>query len=175
MTTEQAILVQRLKENLPEIRKIAGWTGVELGNMLGLSRQAVNMLEKRTSNLTLAQYIAIRHLLDAWMKIHSENTVLPRITTLLLDDMRIFGHEYIKLQEVARTIAATASGGAEINALNVIGKVLIDEWEFPAREYCYKQLEEPMIAEKIGVTADTQPGDWTEIIISGRKKTNEKR
>jgi hypothetical protein len=68
-----------------------------------------------------------------------------------------------------KTIAATATGGAEQAAVDVIAKVLLDEWEGPAREYCHTKLREPMIIEKVGITADTEPGDWTEIILSGRK------
>ena len=102
------------------------------------------------------------------MDIHPENKTLPRIITLLLDDRRIWGAEYTKLQRVVKTIAATATGGAEQTAVDVIAKVLLDEWEGPAREYCHTKLQQPMMIEKVGVTADTEPGDWTEIILSGR-------
>ena len=163
------VLVNRLRENLPEIRKLAGWSGEELGGMLGLSRQSISKLETGLSTITVAQYIAIRHLLDAWMDLHPENKTLPRVITLLLDDRRIWGAEYTKLQHVVKTIAATATGGAEQAAVDVIAKVLLDEWEGPAREYCHTKLQEPMMIEKIGVTAETEPGDWTEIILSGRK------
>ena len=91
MTTDQAIMVNRLDVCLSDIRKIAGWKGVELGNMLGLSRQAISTLEKHGSHLTLAQYVAVRHLLDAWMARHPENKTLPRVIMLALDDRRIFG------------------------------------------------------------------------------------
>ena len=38
-----------------------------------------------------------------------------------------------------------------------------------------KAVSLSMIADKVGVTADTEPGDWTEIILSGRKTKNGKR
>ena len=179
MTYEQGVLVQRLKVALADIRKIAGWSGVELGNMLGLSRQAINTLEKPQGNggsaMTLAQFIAIRHLLDAWMEMHPENKTLPRVITLAVDDRRIFGHKYTELLEVVKTIAATASGGADTAVTDAIAKVLLDEWEAPAREYCYAQLKKEMIAEKVGVTIDTEPGNWTELIISARTTNGSKR
>ena len=168
MNLDQGIMVHRLEVCLADIRKIAGWKGVELGNMLGLSRQAISTLEKQNSRLTLAQYVAIRHLLDAWMKQHPENKTLPRVVTLALDDRRIFGAEYNKLLHVISTIAATSSGGADQAATDVIAKVLLDEWEKPAREYCYKQLENDMMVEKLGVTAETEPGDWTQKILEWR-------
>lgn len=174
-TEIRGVLVERLRENLPEIRKIAGWSGEELGGMLGLSRQSVSKLETGLSTITVAQYIAIRHLLDAWMTRRPENKTLPRVITLLLDDRRIWGAEYTKLQRIVKAIAATATGGAEQAAVDAIAKVLLDEWEGPAREYCHTKLQEPMIADKVDVTADTEPGDWTEIILSGRKTKNGKR
>ena len=168
MTYDQAVMVHRLEDCLSDIRKIAGWKGVELANMIGLSRQAISTLEKQNSRLTLAQYIALRHLLEAWMERHPENKTLPRVITLVLDDMRIFGKYYEDLLHIVSTIAATASGGATPEVTDVIAKVLLDEWEGPAREYCYEQLNREMVAEKIGVTADTEPGDWTEKILDWR-------
>ena len=53
-------LIQRLGENLSNVRRIAGWSGEELGSMLGLSRQSISKLEKGLSKLTVSQYIAIR-------------------------------------------------------------------------------------------------------------------
>lgn len=168
MTLDQAKKVHRLEVCLSDIRKIAGWKGVELGNMLGLSRQAISTLEKQNSHLTFAQYIAIRHLFDAWMSLHPENKTLPRIITLLLDDMRIFGKYYEDLLHIVSTIAATASGGATQKVTDFIAKNMLDEWEEPARAYCYEQLKQTVIAEKIGVNADTKPEDWTEKILSWR-------
>ncbi len=168
MIHDQAVMVHRLEVCLSDIRKVAGWKGVELGNMLGLSRQAISTLEKQNSRLTLAQYVAIRHLLDAWMQRHPENKTLPRIITLLLDDRRIFGRYYEDLLGVVSTIAATASGGATTEITDVIAKALLDEWEGPARSYCYDQLKHEMIIEKVGVTADTEPGNWTEQILDWR-------
>ena len=170
MNIEQAEMVHRLEVVLPDLRKIAGIKGVELANMLGLSRQAINTLEKQSSRLTLAQYIAIRHIFDAWIQLHPENKTLPRVITLTLDDRRIFGHKYTELLEAVRTIAATSSGGANHAATDVIAKILLDEWEGPAREYCYQQLEEKMTQEKVRVTAETEPDDWTQIILDWRKQ-----
>lgn len=171
MTYDQAIMVHRLEVCLSDIRKIAGWKGVELGNMLGLSRQAISTLEKQNSRLTLAQYIALRHLLDAWMERHPENKTLPRVITLLLDDIRIFGKYYDDLLHVVSTIAATASGGATPGVTDVIAKALLDEWEGPARAYCHNQLKLEMMVEKLGVTANTEPGDWTEKILDWRNSS----
>ena len=172
MNHEQQVMVHRLEVCLSDIRKIAGWKGVELGNMLGLSRQAISTLEKQNSRLTFAQYVAVRHLLDAWMDRHPENKTLPRIVTLLLDDLRIFGKPYEDLLKVTSTIAATAAGGASTEVTDVIAKTLLDEWEKPARDYCYTLLKQEMIAENVGVTADTEPGDWTNKILDRRITKN---
>lgn len=168
MNSEQAAMVNRLDVCLSDIRKIAGWKGVELGNMLGLSRQAISTLEKHGSHLTLAQYIAIRHLLDTWMVRHPENKTLPRVITLALDDRRIWGKYYTDLLGIISTIAATTAGGATPQATDAIAKALLDEWEVPARKYCYEQLQLKMISEKLGVTVETKSRDWTEQILEWR-------
>ena len=168
MISEQAAMVNRLDVCLSDIRKIAGWKGVELGNMLRLCRQAVSTLEKHGSHLTLAQYVAIRHLLDAWMVRHPENKTLPRVITLALDDRRIWGKYYTDLLGIISTIAATTAGGATPQATDAIAKALLDEWEAPARKYCYEQLQLKMISEKLGVTVETKSRDWTEQILEWR-------
>ena len=173
MTKEQAIMVHRLEVCLSDIRKIAGWKGVELGNMLGLSRQAISTLEKQNSRLTFAQYIAIRHLIDEWMIIHPENKTLPRVINLLLDDRRIFGKYYDDLRSIVSIIAAAAAGGASQEDTDGVAKALLDNWEGPAREYCYKQLENKMLVEMLGVTMNEEPANWTELIIK-RRNTNGK-
>ena len=165
---DKAVMIHRLEVCLSDIRKIARWKGVELANMLGLSRQAISTLEKQKSRLTLAQYIAIRHLLDAWMEQHPENRALPRVVTLLLDEMRIFGKDYDDLRGIVSTIAATASGGASQEATDVLAKVFLDEWEAPARAYCYEQLGHRMVSEKLGVTAESEPVNWTTRIFEWR-------
>ncbi len=174
MNQYQTAMVQRLEVCLSDLRKIAGWRGVELGNMLGLSRQAVSTLEKHNSRLTLAQYIAVRHLLDAWMIKHPENRTLPRVIRLALDDRRIIGQPYQDLLGVISTIAAMLAGGAAPPAVDAIAKTLLDEWEGPARKYCLELLQQEMVAESLGVTAATEPGDWTEQIL-GWRNPNGKR
>lgn len=166
------VMVHRLRENLPSIRKIAGWSGGDLGDMLGLSRQSVSKLETGTSTVTVVQYIAIRHLLDAWIARHPENETLSRLVPLLLDDLRIWGEPYLKLRLVAQTIAATAADGVSRDAVGAFATVLLDEWEGPAREYCYVKLGDPAIAEKLGVTAETEPLDWTEVALAARRRKN---
>ena len=174
MTYDQAVMVHRLEETLSDIRKIAGWKGVELGNMLGLSRQAISTLEKQKSRLTLAQYIAIRHLLDAWVTQHPENKALARVIPLVLDDRRIFGKPYEDLRHTISSIAAAASGGASQSVVNVLAKTFLDEWEGPARKYCNEQLKKDLVKVAIRVSADMEPRDWTEQILEWRNQNGKK-
>ena len=57
----QKIIAMQL--NLRELRSYAGWTQEELGKMLGVSKQAISMLERSETRLSQAQYVAIRALL----------------------------------------------------------------------------------------------------------------
>ena len=142
----RAILIERLRENLPAIRKITGMSGDEFGRLLGLSRQSVSKLETETSGLSVAQYIAIRHILDAWMEMHPENKTLPRILPLLLDERRIWGHCYTQLTEIAKSVAASTMSGVGRETIDMSAKMLLDEWEKTAWEYCLGHLKEDFFA-----------------------------
>lgn len=163
----RAILVQRLKENLPSIRKIVGWSGAGFGKLLDLSRQSVSKLETGTSDLSVAQFIAIRHILDAWVAAHPEYKTLPRIFHLLLDERRIWGHCYKELREIAKSIAAAKMSGVDIETIDKTAKMQLDEWEKNAWKYCLEHLKEDCIAGLVGVGPEDIPADWTEVIMRG--------
>lgn len=163
----RAILVQRLKENLPSIRKIVGWSGAGFGKLLGLSRQSVSKLETGVSDLSVAQYIAVRHILDAWIAAHPDYKTLPRIFHLLLDERRIWGHCYTELQEIAKSVAAAKMSGVSTETIDKTAKMLLDEWEQTAWTYCLEHLKEEFIAGKVGVGPDDTPEDWTTVIMRG--------
>ncbi len=170
MTNEEnrAILVNRLRENLPEIRKIAGMSGEEFGQFLGMSRQSVSKLETKTSVLSVAQYVAIRHILDAWMIRHPENKTLPRIIHLLLDERRLWGHPYTQLQDIAKSIAASTMSGVGRDTIDASAKMLLDAWEPEAMKYCIEGLQKDFVSEKVGVGPDDVPMNWTDVIMGGK-------
>ena len=60
--------IERLQENLAVIRKAGGWSCEKFGEFLGLSKQSICNLERKTVRMSKAQYIAIRAILDYEMK-----------------------------------------------------------------------------------------------------------
>ena len=101
--------------------------------MLGLSRQSISKLEKGLSKLTVSQYIAIRYLLDAWIVRHPENKSLPRVISLLLDNLEMENNEYLHLRRVTETVAAAASMGLDQSMIDDLSRMLLDEWEQQAK------------------------------------------
>ena len=109
MKKERLIQAVRLQENLASIRKIAGWTAEDLGEMLGVSKQNISNLENDNTKLSQAQYVAIRHFLDYQVIHDPENIILPFIVYLLLDRPEIVGHDYNSLKNTAQDIGVAAS------------------------------------------------------------------
>ena len=71
-------LKNRLQDNLLLVRRCAGWTSEELGEKVGLGRQTINSLEKRTNGyeMTKTQYIAIRTILQDEINENQKDTIL---------------------------------------------------------------------------------------------------
>lgn len=182
MNKKQAIQINRLKENLSDIRKIAGWTGEELGNMIGVTRQAISKLEKNgtmgSSQMSLAQYIAIRHLLDYYVLIKPENKTLFKVMKLLLDDYTILGAGYVKLRGCVNTIAELAVSGVKGKELDAIAESLMDESIPIIREESKRALDISIYAKDDIFIEDMQDMSWTERIIKNsiyKGENNEKR
>lgn len=75
--------IERLQKNLAVLRKLAGWSGNDLADMLGVSRQTILSLEtKNDYKMSKIQYIAIRALLDEKAK---EDETLTKVIQVLLD------------------------------------------------------------------------------------------
>lgn len=75
--------IERLQKNLAVLRKLAGWSGNDLADMLGVSRQTILSLETKDDyKMSKIQYIAIRALLDEKAK---EDETLARVIHVLLD------------------------------------------------------------------------------------------
>jgi len=101
-----------LQQNLAAIRKIAGWTAEQLANKIGVTKQTISNLENGKSPMNLTQYIAIRAILDHEIETNKENTVLPQVITILLDNGDVLEEEdYLKVKEAIHTVSISAAGG----------------------------------------------------------------
>lgn len=143
MATKQVIQINRLQENLPAIRKIAGWRAVDLGALLGVTKQSISNLETQKSKITLMQYVAIRHMIDYQIQKQPDNKALAQIVPLLLDDASQTDEEYAKVRAAAEEIANAAAAGVSDGILNTISEKLLSK-------------------SKTG-----QAADWTAAIMTG--------
>ena len=104
--------IQCLQDNLSSIRKIAGWTAEELGEQIGVTKQTISNLENKKTPMTLTQYIAIRSVIDYEIATNKENTILPQVVTILLDNYEALADEdYDKVKEAAAAVSASAASG----------------------------------------------------------------
>lgn len=68
LNTEEKKKIEALRTMMPYILKLCGWRTSDLGRMLGLSKQCISGIINGKQNISKAQYIAIRCLLDEWMR-----------------------------------------------------------------------------------------------------------
>jgi len=124
--SKQKAQIEILQKHLSSIRKIAGWTAEELGNKIGVTKQTVSNLENQKTPMTLTQYIAIRAIIDYEIQTNKENTVLPQVITILLDQHETFNEEEReKISGHIKTLAASAAGGIGGAALAGLASTLI--------------------------------------------------
>lgn len=58
------VKVQRLQENLPIIRIVAGYSSAEFASEIGVTRQSVNLWENGKTSMSGLHYLAIWKLID---------------------------------------------------------------------------------------------------------------
>lgn len=58
-STEQEILIEHMVDRLPALRKKYGISQTELGEKIGLSRQTISAIERKTTPLTRTTMLAI--------------------------------------------------------------------------------------------------------------------
>lgn len=125
MNREQKIQIDQLQNNLSSIRKIAGWTLEELGNKIGVTKQTISNLENKKTSMTLTQYIAIRATIDYEIQTNEENTILPQVVDILLNQSEKFSPDEKKqMQEQVSILGTIAAGGITGAALASAGVAL---------------------------------------------------
>lgn len=111
---ERLLRIKRLQHSLSTIRKIAGWTTEQMGEKIGVTKQTISNLENGKNSMNFSQYIALRTILDYEIETNTENEVLSKVITILLDSDE---EEYIKYKGSMEIIAASAVGGVSGAAL----------------------------------------------------------
>ena len=123
---QQAAQITCLQKNLSAIRKIAGWTSEQLGEKIGVTKQTISNLENEKSRMTLTQYIALRSIIDFEIQTNKDNSVLPQVVEVLLNNYDEYTEEEREeVTENVKTIAATASGGITGDSLAAVSAKLL--------------------------------------------------
>ena len=105
--------IQRMQDNLLLIRRTLGWTAVEFGDRIGVTRQTINNIESGRNKLTKTQYIAMRAVIDAEIMKHPEETeMVKNLLDMLIDHPEKYSKtEYNELLEKANLLSPSILAG----------------------------------------------------------------
>lgn len=109
--------IKRLQDNLLVIRKIAGWTTTELGELIGVTKQTINNIESGRSKLSKTQYIAIRTILEYEIYNNPDNVALKQVVSILLDVDDISEEDEKKIKDTMTFVSGAAKGGLDNAAI----------------------------------------------------------
>ena len=106
MENDVRLKIIRLQKSLSTLRKVAGWSAEDLGNLLGVTRQTIVNLESGQTTMTQIQYIAIRAILEAEAHTNSNET-LEKMIAVMIDRDDVSEEERIKLKETVETAVSS--------------------------------------------------------------------
>lgn len=116
--------ITRLQDSLSALRKVAGWSAEELGEILDVTRQTIVNLETGQTKMTKVQYMALRLAFEVEAQA-SENDTLSKLITILVDSDNLDEVHRDTLKKaistaansVGRRAGAAAAGMAAISAV----------------------------------------------------------
>ena len=104
--------IGKLQMNLGIIRKLAGWSPKELGDMIGSTKQTIYNLENMKSPMSLSQYISIRSLIDYTIESEPENGLLSKSVDILVNNSDAFKPDDLsEIRDNLIVLAAAKSAG----------------------------------------------------------------
>ena len=116
--------IARLQDSLSALRKVAGWSAEELGEILDVTRQTIVNLETEQTKMTKVQYMALRLAFEAEIQA-SKNETLSKLITILVDSDDLDETNRNRLKEkidtaansVGRRAGAATAGKAAVSAV----------------------------------------------------------
>lgn len=140
--------IGKLQMNLGIIRKLAGWSPKELGDMIGSTKQTIYNLENMKSPMSLSQYISIRSLIDYAIESEPENGLLSKSVDILVNNSDAFKPDDLsEIRDNLIVLAAAKSAGITNDSVSTF-------------------LSSTNLSEKISSaeTEDIQAEDWKTVI-----------
>lgn len=125
-TTDRDIV--NLQDNLYALRRLAGWTAEDLGDLIGVTKQTIRNLEKRHNGATMSktQYIAIRTMLDYEIADNPDNVALEQAVRILLDSEEMPEEQYEKAKNAVTVASGAAATGMDYKATETVLNALIE-------------------------------------------------
>ena len=114
------IEIERLQKNLTLLRHTANWSVQEFADMLGVTRQTINNLEKvnQPTKMSKIQYLAIRSCFSYEIE-HNDNQVLKHLLYCIVDHPENITDEDRKLiSQQAKIISSAIKGGSSNKEVN---------------------------------------------------------
>ena len=115
-----------MRNHLLELRKIAGWSAGELGQKLGLSRQAISILENKKAEMSQLHYLALIHLFESECVNNKDNLALPAVIHLLFDDPYYYQENKQKIDFSINNISKIEPGIDNKTASEILSILLGD-------------------------------------------------
>lgn len=143
--------IEKLTQSLPSIRKIAGWSSEDLGELIGVTKQTISNIETRKSTMSKTQYIAIRTIIDYEIAEHPENELLGKVVAILLDSEDT-PEDKQKAKATIEMLDKTSKAAISSGALAGVGALLA-------------VLANPVVAPAIG-SAILASSKWLKKIIT---------
>lgn len=150
----------KLQKNLSVIRKVAGWTCADLGELIGVTKQTINNLESSRTPMTKTQYIAIRAILDYEISSNQENLALAQVVKILLDSEQLTEEEQLKVDTTVTYVTGAKEKGMSNAAIATGLTALVAALGLGV-------ISGPLVGSTVGKA--TMPL-WLEAIVVSKKK-----
>ena len=100
--------IKIMQSHLQELRKIAGWSADELGQKMGMTRQAINSMEKNNPSTTMNQvhYLALIHLFTSECENNKKNKALATVLNMLFNDPDQYQKNKAEIDKNIKKLAA---------------------------------------------------------------------
>ena len=114
-----------MQTHLKELRKLAGWTSEELGNKLGMSKQAISALENGSTKLNQLHYLALIHLFETECKENPKNEALIKVMELLFNDPDYYEAHKDDIDKNITDVAKAIGSGLSVATIGLLTAKLI--------------------------------------------------
>lgn len=115
--------ISLLQDSLKIIRQLCKWRLEDFGQRIGVTKQTMSRLERKSVVMSRTMYIAIRAVLEEELA-ENDNDILRRAIPLLLregsEGEKLTDTEYAEIKKAIEAVAVASSGNADMGTLRSI-------------------------------------------------------